>query len=78
MHLAEEHFLGRPVLGLPLTHPSLHRPSLPLPVLAGAFPLQPVHQRFGLERRLPLQEFFQPRPDLQERIDARAPGVAWA
>jgi hypothetical protein len=73
--LAEEHFLGRPVLGLPASHPPFHRPPLPLPVLAGAFPLQPVHQCLGLESRFPLQEFLQPRPDVLERVQPGTPGV---
>jgi len=54
MHLAEEHFLGRPMLSPPLPHAPFHRPPLPPPVLAGTFPLQPVHQGLGLERRLTL------------------------
>jgi hypothetical protein len=73
--LAEEHFLGRPVLGFPTAHPPFQRPPLRLPILAGVFPLQPVQQGFGLERGLTLQQFFQPRPDLAERIDPGAPGV---
>jgi len=43
MHLAEKHFLGRPVLSLPLPNAPFHGAPLPLPVLAGAFPLQPFH-----------------------------------
>jgi hypothetical protein len=63
MHLAEEHFLGRPVLRLPLPHSTFHRAPLALPVLAGVFTPQPVHQRLGLQARLALQQFFQTRPD---------------
>jgi hypothetical protein len=48
MHLAEEHFLGRPVLGTPPAHAPFDGPPLPLPVLARVFPLQPLHQRLGL------------------------------
>jgi len=78
MHLAEEHFLGRPVLRPPLPHPPFHRPPLPLPVLARAFPLQPLHQRLGLQSRLTLQQFLQPRPDLEQRIHPGAPRAACA
>jgi hypothetical protein len=78
MHLAEEHFLGRPVLGTPLPHAAFHRPPLTLPVLAGTFPLQPVHQGLGLQRRLTLQQLFQPRPDVLKRIDPGTPGVGRA
>jgi hypothetical protein len=73
--LAEEHFLGGPVPGFPASHASFQRPPLGLPILAGVFPLQPVQQGFGLERRLTLQQFFQPRPDVAERVDPGAPGV---
>jgi hypothetical protein len=57
MHLAEKHFLGRPVLGLPLPHAPFHGPPVPLPVLPGTLTLQPSHQRFGLQGRLTLQQF---------------------
>ena len=46
--LAKEDFLGRTVLGLPLPHAPFHRPPLPLPVLARALLLQPLHQRLGV------------------------------
>jgi hypothetical protein len=78
MHLAEEHFLRWPVLGLPLPHPPFHGSPLSLPVLAGVFPLQPVHQRLGLERRLSLQEFFQSGPNVHKRIGPGPPGVLGA
>jgi hypothetical protein len=48
MHLAEEHFLGRPVLRFPLPHPPLQGALMTLPVLARALPLQPLPQRLGL------------------------------
>jgi hypothetical protein len=48
VRLAKEDFLGRTVLGLPLPHAPFHRPPLPLPVLARAFLLQPLHQRLGV------------------------------
>jgi hypothetical protein len=41
MHLSEEDFLGRPVLGLPLPHPPLERPLDLGPRLLRKFPLQP-------------------------------------
>jgi len=75
MHLAEKHFLGRPVLRLPLPHPPLHRAPPLVPVLAWVFPLQHLDQRFRLQRRRPLQQFFQTRPDLGERIGPGPPGV---
>jgi hypothetical protein len=37
MHLAEEDFLGRPMLGPPLSHAPFQRPPAPLPVLARVF-----------------------------------------
>jgi hypothetical protein len=46
--LAEEHFLGRPVLATPLPHPPFQRPTRPLPVLARVLTFQPLHQRLGL------------------------------
>ena len=76
--LAEEHFLGRPVLGFPASHPPFQRPPLRLPILAGVVSLQPLQQGLGLERRCALQEFFQSRPDVAEGIDPGAPGVRGA
>jgi hypothetical protein len=63
MHLAEKHFLGRTMLGFPLTHAPLQRATIGLPVLRRHFPLQPGQQRFGLQPRLALQLFFYPGPD---------------
>jgi len=48
MHLAEEDFLGRSVLRLPLPHAPLQRPPVTLPVLPGLLTLQPLQQRFRL------------------------------
>ena len=78
MHLAEVNLLGWSVLALPLPHPPFHRSPLPLPVLAGVFPLQPVHQRLGLQRRLSLQQFLQARPDINQWIGPSPPGVGAA
>ena len=75
MHLAEEDFLGRTMLGLPLAHAPLQRPTSWLPVLSRHFPLQPGQQRFGLQTRLPLQLFFQPGPNRGQRIGPRPPTV---
>jgi hypothetical protein len=75
MHLTEIHFLGRPVFGLPPPRPSFHRSPLLLPVLAGVFTLKHLDQRFRLQRWLPLQQLFQTRPHLHERIGTRTPGV---
>jgi hypothetical protein len=54
MHLAEEHFLGRSVGRFPLAHPPLQGPLMTLPILIGAFPLQPLPQRLGLQSWLAL------------------------
>jgi hypothetical protein len=75
VHLAEEDFLGRAVLGFPLPHPPLQRPPVPLPVLRGLLPRQPVQQRLGLQGRLAAQQLLQARPHLRERVGPRAPGV---
>ena len=55
MHLGEEHFLGRPVLGLPLPHPPLQRAPRGLPVTVGILLLEPLQQRLGLQARLALE-----------------------
>ena len=78
MHLAEKYFLGWTVLALPLPHPPLHRAPMPLPVLGRVFSLQPVHQSPGLERRLSLQQFFQPWPHVNKRIGPGPPGASGA
>jgi hypothetical protein len=75
MHLAEEDFLGRTMLGFPLTHAPLQRPTIALPVLRRHFPLQPGQQRFGLQTRLALQLFFYPGPHRGQRIRPRPPVV---
>ena len=48
MHLAEEHFLGRPVLRLPLPHTTLQGASLGRPIPLWVLLLQPFQQRLGL------------------------------
>jgi hypothetical protein len=55
MHLAEEHFLGRSVLRLPLPNPAFQRAPVTPPVRARVLPLEPVHQRLGLQGWLTLQ-----------------------
>jgi hypothetical protein len=55
MHLGEEDFLGRPVLGLPLTHAPLQRPPRPLPRPPRHLALQPLQQGLGLQARRLLQ-----------------------
>lgn len=75
MLLGEKHFLGRPVLGLPLPHAPFDGPPLPLPVLAGVLTLEPLDQGLGLERGLPLQQFLQGGPNLGQRIGPGPPSV---
>ena len=75
MHLAEEYFLGRTVLCLPLPHPSLQRALVQFPVRAGALALQPLAHRLGLQCRLLLEQFLDTRPDVGERIGSRSPVV---
>ncbi len=75
MHLAEEHFLGRTVLRLPLPHPPLQGAPVPLPVLLGLLPFEPLQERLGLQRCLPLQQLLQLRPDAGQRIGPRPPRV---
>jgi hypothetical protein len=75
MHLAEEHFLGRTMRGLPLPDAPFHRPSLLLPVLARVLALQPLHQSLGLQPRLALQQLLERRPDVDERIRPGPPCV---
>jgi hypothetical protein len=58
VHLGEEHFPGRPVLGLPLPDAPLQRPARPLPVALGKFLLQPPQQGLGLQGRLTLEQFL--------------------
>jgi hypothetical protein len=55
MHLAEEHFLGWPVLSTPLPHAPFHSSTLLLPVLTRMLALQPSHQCLGLQGRLTLE-----------------------
>jgi hypothetical protein len=76
--LGEEHFLGGPVLGLPLPHPPLQGAARPLPVALGDFLLQPAQQGLGLQGRLALEQLLQPRPDVGERVGPGAPGARGA
>jgi len=75
MHLTEKQFLGWPVLGLPLAHPSFHGSPPLLPVLAGVFALEHLDQRFSLQCWLPLQQLLQTGPHADQWIDTRTPGV---
>jgi hypothetical protein len=75
MNLGEKHFLGRPMLSLPLPHAPFDGSPVPLPVLSRTLTLQPSHQRFGLQARLAAQQFFQPCPNRGERIRTCSPGV---
>src|SRR5436305_11438507 len=75
MHLAEEHFFRRTLRCLPPPHTPFHGPTLPLPVLVGVFPLQPFHQRLGLQGRLTLQQVLERRPHLDQGIRPRPPCV---
>ena len=76
--LGEEHLLGRPVLGLPLPHAPLQGAARPLPVALGILLLQPPQQGLGLQGRLALQQFFQARPDVGERVGPGPPGPGGA
>ena len=81
MHLGEEHFPGRPVLGLPGADPPLQRPPHRVGILPRILALQPAEQTPGLQARFPLQQFLQPRPDRRQRIGsgpiaARRPALA--
>jgi hypothetical protein len=72
--LGEEHFSGRPVLGLPLPHPPLQGAARPPPVALRILLLQPPEQGLGLQGRLALEQFLQARPDVGERVGPGPPG----
>jgi hypothetical protein len=76
--LGEEDFLGRTVLGLPLTNAALQRAAYRLRILAGILTLQPLPQSLGLQLGLAREQFLQAGPDLGERIGPGAPGVGLA
>lgn len=76
MNLAEVHLPPRPVRGPPLLDAPLQRPQLSLVKPSRILPQKPIPQGLGLElgRLLQLRGHF--RPDLGERVHARAPR-AW-
>jgi hypothetical protein len=75
VHLGKEYFPSRTMLATPLPHAPLQRPTHGIPVPLGIFPLQPFPQRLGLQGRLALQPFLQPRPDAGQRIRPGSPGA---
>ena len=64
-----------PCSGLPLPDSPFHAPPTTLPVLAGVFHPQHFDQRLGLQPCVSLQQFFQTRPHLHQRIHPRTPGA---
>lgn len=74
MHLGKEHFLGRPVLGLPLPHASFQGPPRRLGTCARLGALHPVPQGLGLQAWLLLQLLGHGRPYLGERVRPGPPG----
>ena len=75
MHLTEKDFLGRTLFGLPLPDSPFDGAPPLLPVLIGIGAFQPLHERLRLQRRFPLKQFFELRPDIGQRVDARPPRV---
>jgi hypothetical protein len=75
VHLAEEHFLGRPQRGPPTPHLPLQRPQLPLGEPTWLTALQLADDGLGLQTRLLFQHRANLRPDLGERIVPRRPVV---
>lgn len=73
MHLAEEHFLGRPRRGPPAPHLPLQGPQLSVAEPARVTPLQLDEDRLGLQAGLLLEQRAHFRPDLGERIEPRGP-----
>lgn len=73
VHLAEEHFLGRPRHGPPTPHLPLQRPQLPVGEPARVAALQLAEDGLGLQPRLLFQQRANLRPDLGERIGPRRP-----
>jgi hypothetical protein len=76
MNLTKKHFLGRTVLGFPLTHPTLQRSPVLLPIVLGLLALQHLQQGLGLQPRLPRQLGRQPFPDRRQGVEPRPP-VVW-
>jgi hypothetical protein len=75
VHLAEEHFLGRPRQRPPTPHLPLQRPQLPVGETARIATPQLGEDRLGLQARLPLEQRTNLHPHLGERIDPRRPIV---
>lgn len=75
VHLAEEHFLGRPQRGPPTPHLPLQRPQLSLGEPARVTTLQLAEDGLGLQPRLLCQHHANLRPDLGERVVPRRPVV---
>jgi hypothetical protein len=75
VHLAEEHFLGRPQRGPPTPHLPLQGPQLPLGEPTRVTTLQLAEDGLGLQTRLLFQHRANLRPDLGERIVPRRPVV---
>jgi hypothetical protein len=73
--LAEEHLLGRSVLGLPLPHPPLQRALHRGREFPGVLLLQPGQQGLGLEPRVAFQQRGELRPDGGQRIGPGPPGA---
>lgn len=73
VHLREEHFLGRPVRGLPGAHPTLEGPPHPVRVLPGMRRLEPTQQRDRLQPRLAHQLLLDLRPHRRQRVRPRPP-----
>jgi hypothetical protein len=76
VHLRKEHFLGRPVLGLPLPHPPLQRSPRRGGALARLRLLQPVPQRLGLQAWFPLQLSGHGGPNFGQRVRP-GPPASW-
>jgi hypothetical protein len=74
--LAEEDFLGRTRRRPPLPHAALQRPHLARLEPIRIFPLQPLEQRLGLQRRFPLELGHDVFPHTVERIGPGSP-IAW-
>ena len=74
--LTEEDFLGRARRRPPLPHAALQRSHLARLEPIRIFPLQPLEQRLGLQRRFPLELGHDVGPHAVERIGAGSP-IAW-
>ena len=75
VHLAEEHFLGRPVQSPPLPDAPLQSPQQFVAVVPGVAFLQQSQQRLSLQAGRPFQLGLHFRPHRRQRIDPRPPGA---